>query len=285
MSETSKSPPRAQNTLIAFDDPNFKPSPVASPQLPSAVLAPVHEEEPTAVDPSQPQNEANTESRRPSFAPFYALVSDTTSSTIYHPLNVHYVFSDDDRDVVTSACLAAVPGSSSQTSSGLSARSVSSSLEQSNPNSRQPKQMSPKDSRLPEHRTIIIDLDETGTKVTSAQSLSNTWQVLSTNISPAPTWDERPGGEEDDAAARFMLKVEGVNARDWRQEQIGKNKEVGPDDFKALADDFEAKMKMLSTIVEAGERRFGLDRAEIGNEEAETDGAVVDGEDDTQPLK
>lgn len=261
MSETTKPLAGARNTEISGDNHIIKSSPVASPHLPSACLAPVHEETAT-VEQQQLQNvEEYSENRRPSFSPFYTLITDTTSSAIHHPLNVHYVFSDDDKDIVANACLVALPGSSSQTSSGISARSVSSSLDQSNTNNRQHKKNSPSSSRLPEHRTIIIDLDATGTQVTSAQSLSNAWQVLSTNITPAPTWNERPGGKEDDAAARYMLRVEGVNSKDWRQDNIlkHKGKAIGANDFNALAEDFKAKMKMLSTIVDAGEKRFGVD--------------------------
>lgn len=60
-------------------------------------------------------------------------------------------------------------------------------------------------------------------------------------------------------AARFMLSIEGLNGVK-QQASIQQSKEVTGDDFKALREEFEKRMSMLRTVVEAGDRRLGVDR-------------------------
>lgn len=246
-----------------------RPSPGLSPRLPSAILHTIPQDEPAQPLPEEEQSTTT----RPPFAPFYTLINDTANSTTHHPVNVHYIFSDDDTDILTTACLAAVPGPSSQSSSGLTARSASSSMQSPtkeqqppmpNANSRPSSKSGPgitnsqSQSREPERRTILIDLDETGTHVTSAQSLSSSWQIMNTNLSPAPIWDEGPGGEGE-GAARFMLSIGGLNGIK-QQAGIPQEKEVTNEDFKRLREEFEKRMGILRTVVDAGDKRPGVER-------------------------
>jgi len=220
---------------------------------------------------------------RPPFSPFFTLIDDATSSSTHHPVNVQYIFSDDDQDVLTSACLASIHGPSSQSSSGLTAHSTSSSITSSREQPSRSQRLSSRGGQEPEHRTILLDLDETGTSITSAHSLLSSWQILSTSLTAAPTWETSPTGDEDAVPARLMLRIEGIQGKDGRREQerdAGRSKEqcrdVGPEDFQALMDDFEKRMSILRTVVEAGDKRFGVEIAEEGpedEEDADKDGA------------
>lgn len=244
-------------------DNDSRPSSKASPHVPSAIL---HEASHDEIQPI-PEDEQSTVAR-PRFSPFYTLINDTGNSTTHHPVNVHYIFSDDDTDTLTTACLAAVPGPCSQSSSGLTASSASSSMQspskelpQSNsrPDSKGGPTASQSQTREPERRTILIDLDETGTHVTSSQSLNSSWQVMNTSLSAAPTWEEGPSADGGPATASFMLSIEGLSGI---KPQPGgqQGREVTGDDFKSLAEEFDKRMAMLRTVVEAGHRRLGIDR-------------------------
>lgn len=201
---------------------------------------------------------------RSTFSPFFTLVDDVTRSSTHHPVNVRYIFSDDDQDVLTSACLASIPGPSSQSSSDFSTRSSSSSSTTSREQTSKSQIKLSRDIREPEHRTLLLDLDETGTAITSAHSLSSSWQILSTNLTPAPTWEASPTADEEAIPARFMLRIEGTQGKGGRRERekaSGKPKEEGGDvrteDFQALVEDFQTRMKVLRTVMEAGDKRLG----------------------------
>ena len=242
-------------------DNDSRPSPKASPHLPSAIL---HKASHDEIQPI-PEDEQSTVTRS-RFSPFYTLINDTGNSTTHHPVNVHYIFSDDETDTLTTGCLATVPGPSSQSSSGLTARSASSGMQspskeppQSKPGSKGGPTASQSQTKEPERRTILIDLDETGTHITSAQSLTSSWQVINTSLSAAPTWEEGPSADGGPTTARYMLSIEGLSGI---KPQAGtqQGREVTGDDFKTLAEEFDKRMAMLRTVVETGDRRLGIDR-------------------------
>jgi hypothetical protein len=56
------------------------------------------------VIPEHDGHEKSTEIPRPPFQPFFTLIEDSNTSEYYHP-TVHYIFSDDDTDIVTEAAL------------------------------------------------------------------------------------------------------------------------------------------------------------------------------------
>ena len=127
-------------------------------------------------------------------------------------------------------------------------------------NSRPASKGGPTNSQTKEpERTILIDLDETGTHITSAQSLNSSWQVMNTSLGAAPTWEEGPSADGRPATARYMLNIEGLSGI---KPQLGapQGREVTGEDFKALADEFDKRMAMLRTVVEAGDKRLGIDR-------------------------
>ncbi|KAI9846936.1 MAG: hypothetical protein M1838_001099 [Thelocarpon superellum] len=120
--------------------------------------------------------------------PFFTLIEDVSTSTHHHP-NVHYVFSDDDTDLMTHAALRALSpsppppldgqGQAHAHAPGTSSSSVSASLHDG--------------LAQPQERYLVLDLNATGDAVTAAHSLSTDWQVIGVDVTSAPTWDEGTG--------------------------------------------------------------------------------------------
>ncbi|KFY36876.1 hypothetical protein V494_04952 [Pseudogymnoascus sp. VKM F-4513 (FW-928)] len=245
--------PSSSQSLPAGKDPpdtTNPASPVTSPRLPHAPL-----------QPSGTQDAQDSTMARPPFTPFFTLVDDATTSSTHHPVNVRYIFSDDDQDL-TDDYLAAISSPSPNSSSHIT-HSDSSSLTTSSRHH----QPSNRDPREPEHRTILVDLDATGTAVAAAHSLSSSWQVLSASITKAPTWESGPAAEDEEGgagAARFMLRLEGTKGRDegmrervrgmWREDPG----DVRAEDFQVLMDEFEKKMRVLKTVVDSGNEALAL---------------------------
>jgi len=112
----------------------------------------------------------------PDFKPFFALIEDPVTGEHHHP-TVHYVFSDDeDQSVLTSAALAAIDQQEQGTRDGES-----------------------------EERIVMLDMQGDGRTILSTASLSPDWQVVRTDMSPAPSW----GDSQQGTAKGLMLKVSG----------------------------------------------------------------------------
>ena len=129
------------------------------------------------------------------FAPFYTIVEDASTGEHHHP-TVHYIFSDDDPDILASTSLAAVENPSSRT--------ILSSQSSASPQKASPSGSAAPQRTAPGEQYIIVDLDSDGQTVTGVQSLSADWQVTSSTIKPAPTWDEEAGSDA------LMLRIEGT---------------------------------------------------------------------------
>ncbi|KAI9840938.1 MAG: hypothetical protein M1837_001117 [Sclerophora amabilis] len=154
--------------------------------------------------------------------PFFTLIEDTATGTHHHP-TVHYIFSDDDpdhNDLITDAALHSLHPASSNSSSREST-STSSSSSSSNPaalsgddssqqtststTTTQPRKKKVRNKK--EERYIVVDLDvphpsdhlsasqavgNPTAAAISARSLTSSWQVLSAELTSAPTWDDAP---------------------------------------------------------------------------------------------
>ena len=157
------------------------------------------------------------------------------------------MFSDDtpDSDLITSAALRVLDPSSTTSSPILNAQDG-----HSNTNGRA------------KERFVLIDMDATGTKVLSAQSMSPDWAVTSTELSSAPTWDkdgdkngeEMQEGEEGETKG-LMLRIEGMEvlgesvvverSRKGKEEEEGKR-------LEELVEVYGRKMGELKRVVDAG---------------------------------
>jgi hypothetical protein len=99
----------------------------------------------------------------------------------HHP-HVHYIFSDDNKDVVTGAVVET-----------LSTQSVKNNSTRAG---------------VEKEHYIILDLDSTSHHVVAAQSLSADWQVSSTDLIEAPSFAD----EQTSTKTRRMLKIRGFSA-------------------------------------------------------------------------
>jgi len=98
---------------------------------------------------------------RSDFHPFFTLVEDQHAQVIHHP-TVHYIFADDDTDMITNAALKIAMTPAPDPSS----------------KSRKPET---------EERYLLLSLNECGQGVQKAQSMSAEWHVSSADMTTAPT--------------------------------------------------------------------------------------------------
>ncbi|PMD31583.1 hypothetical protein L207DRAFT_519355 [Hyaloscypha variabilis F] len=233
---------------------------------------------------TQSQLSAQPEVQRPPFAPFFTLINDAGGDKeghTIHPHKIHYIFSDDDTsDLLTSSLIHSLhPGTTS--SSPSASRELSSSQRESSSSSsatfkteRREKKDRPKEKekREREERVLIVDVDETGTGVKSVASLSSAWQVLSAEISNAPTFDAKAVEERDGGGERergLMLRIQGVGVEVLGGEEVEERREgsgvVGEEEMSALLEGFDRKMGVLRRIVSSREE-LGGDGVEEGEE-------------------
>lgn len=209
----SAGPPPVQETLQSHLQPT-DPSPPPAQSLEQ--IGHDHDEE----EPPPPP---------PPFHPLFTLVSDSTTRQTHHP-RVHYIFADDDPEVLTKA-LAEFTDHRSVSKENIrrSSSSRGSGASQSHP-------------PPPHERAIVLDLvpvsprdssNPTGTdsgaakpppppyEVACASSLSPDWAVVTAKLSPMSSsgTDAAPGtqtSESDDGTQpqpqRLLLRIEGVDA-------------------------------------------------------------------------
>ncbi|KAI9376453.1 anaphase-promoting complex subunit 11 RING-H2 finger-domain-containing protein [Aspergillus egyptiacus] len=233
--------------------------------------------------------------------PFFTLIEDTHTSEIYHPA-VHYIFSDDDTDIVTEAALRSLDSQqdTAQISRGKGKSRDNPALQPTqSPNELYEDDGAPrKESLLPEaipgvrENYIILDVDhiptvlepEHGTAaaapdaqgqgqaqpdkqqqdqtqppapqaqsftVTSAHSLSSSWQVLNTRILPAPTFENNSSNEQP-ANGGLMLQIQGTSGLPVGM--VGKDKERGSQRLEDMMDQFARRLDELRQVIECGER-------------------------------
>ncbi|KAH9826883.1 hypothetical protein Tdes44962_MAKER03270 [Teratosphaeria destructans] len=109
------------------------------------------------------------------FRPFFTLVEDPESGEVHHPA-VHYVFTDDDQDILTDAALAAIDGpESSHGETGA------------------------------DERFLFVNIGADGKTVLNATSLSPQWQNVKATMRQAPSW----GQTDTEGEAGLMLRVSG----------------------------------------------------------------------------
>ena len=142
----------------------------------------------------------------PDFRPFFTLIEDPASGEHHHP-SIHYIFSDDDPDFLTSAIVNSQPLRSEQTESTQN-----------------------------QERLVLLDISPDGKDIRDAQSLSPDWQVASTNISQAPSWNETDQSKRDGSLMLTISGIEGQrNNLDGNKERI-EHVVVGYQDRLAVLD-------------------------------------------------
>ncbi|KAF3480598.1 uncharacterized protein GIQ15_05945 [Arthroderma uncinatum] len=236
---------------------------------------------------------------RPPFRPFFTVIGDATSSEYYHP-TVHYIFSDDDTGIITEAALQSLEETNQRTSWDT----------ESTPQKDKKKGKAAQGTKNAAERFIILDVEPTNnasdttagtgtlssdpqntsgrpnlshgfpdSKVTSAHSLSPSWQVINTTISPAPNFDSSSNSPTStNRDGNPVLMVEGTsgfapdNTAGRQQTQQGQTQTL-----EEMMDQFSKRMAELKKVVEAsGDHSFvpmaeHMERREDGQEEKEQD--------------
>lgn len=247
--------------------PTLPPSPAAET---SATLQGEHAEQ------TDSHQQDLVDSQRRSFAPYFTLISDAASTATYHPRDVHYLFSDDDPELLTSACLDALHNPTSSESASSSKTKSSGSQEQ--------RDRKPSYASIREHRVLLLDVDAAGKAITKARSLTPNWQILNTNISAAPTWDAAQDNAAQDvhtqsSNASMMLKIEGTGVGEIASRDdaaahglgLGLTEDgtmIGDDEFQSIMKDFDERMRVLRVVVGADDS-IGLDSAAKGHNKSE----------------
>lgn len=207
------------------------------------------------------------------FQPLFTLVTDSTTHATHHP-QVHYVFSDDDPDILTEA----LARHGHQASPDASAN-------------RAPPPQAP-----PNERAIVLDLvpkladnshstSNPGYDVAWASSLSSNWAVVTTKVC-AMTEENSTNttslDNETGAGQRLVLRIEGVgdNAvpatsmasqtpgtrargpslgeRDLRMSASSPSvaaQDKAREDYGAIIEEFDKRMSILRKVVDAGLER------------------------------
>jgi len=182
------------------------------------------------------------------FQPFFALIEDSATNEHHHP-TVHYIFADDDADIITEAAFRSLE---LDKTSELHETSQVQDQEQEEDEGKLP----PYDHRTREHY-LILDVQPVAKgssyEVTSAHSLSSEWQVLRTNITTAPTFN----AEAPDVEDGLMLKIEGRGNTppdaESEKNRIDKEKES----LEAMVERFQKRLDDIRRTMEAGGHRGG----------------------------
>ncbi|KAJ5757243.1 uncharacterized protein N7511_007425 [Penicillium nucicola] len=272
-----------------------------------------------AIDSTEESEVQEQHPSNPTFQPFFTLVEDAHTSDYYHP-NVHYIFSDDDTDIVTEAALRSL--TAQQDALSESKKDQISQPHASNPHETKdpsdPEADPEKTTLLPppvpgvRENYLILDMEPVpptnntaqkqtdppkgGTKsmssspanpsippqegqagaskhpqfrVSSAQSFSSSWQVLDTEVMPAPTFEnntpESPG-------QGVMLKIRGTSG--MPVEVSGKEK--GAQRLEEMMNQFAKRMGELQTIIDAAEAETQQDeQVELEHDPPENAGQDV----------
>ncbi len=206
----------------------------------------------------------------PSFQPFFTLIEDTVTNEHHHP-TVHYIFADDDTDIITEAALRSleVLDPSQATAQGQS--NTQSRVQNAGDDTLNTSRLPPPVAGMREHY-IVLDVHQQPQpiaqdgdplaaptsytyEVSSAHSLSAEWQVLRTSISTAPTIGDNPATDDEG----LMLRIEGRGNTPGDTAvgaERGKGKETETASEKESMEDmierFQKRLEDVRMVMEAG---------------------------------
>jgi hypothetical protein len=206
------------------------------------------------------------------FQPFFTLIEDSTTHEHFHP-TVHYIFADDDADIITEAALRSIE--QNQLAPDESQASASGPKPQA-----EPEEHTPASRYLPHAKDgvrehyIVLDIErpppiaqgpagsaeapqpgtssgsntlrqsQTGFEVVNAYSMSADWQVMRTGIGKAPTMAE----DEDEG---LMLRIEGRSGTPPEAKVVGETMED-------MIERFERGLEDVKLVMEANRRAEGV---------------------------
>ncbi|KAI3390316.1 hypothetical protein diail_10126 [Diaporthe ilicicola] len=225
---------------------------------------------------------------QPPFQPLFTLVTDAATRATHHP-QVHYIFSDDDPDILT----AALARHGHQPSPDASANQA------------------PPPHAPPNERAIVLDLvpkttdnhqsttlSAPGYDVAWVSSLSSSWAVVNAKTSAMTEESSNNANtldSESSARQRLILRIEGVgdnavsstnaalqtpstrtrkrsmDERDLRMSASspsGAAQDKAKEDYAAIVDEFDKRMSVLRKVVDAGlERQRSAQGARLADDE------------------
>jgi hypothetical protein len=122
----------------------------------------------------------------PDFRPFFTLLEDPDTGEHHHP-SVHYIFSDDNPDFLTSAVV-----------DGMDQEQAAKDRE----------------------RMILLDMAPDGKTIVEAQSLSQHWQILRTTVGQAPSWADEVSRKD---IPGLMLNIQGMEGGKLKSQSNRRN--------------------------------------------------------------
>ncbi|KAK5171779.1 uncharacterized protein LTR77_003415 [Saxophila tyrrhenica] len=150
----------------------------------------------------------------PDFKPFFTVIEDPDTGEHVHP-TVHYIFSDDDPEILTSAALDCIDQHQDGT----------------------------QQAEEEEERYVIVDMAADGKTAASTTSLSPHWQAVTTAVTQAPSW----GNDAVQADRRLMLKVSGQEMQTYHGKSSKQRKTSK--DIDALVKTFSDRLDGLDKVV------------------------------------
>lgn len=256
---------------------------------------------------TSPGPDSGTEA--PRFQPFFTLIEDAHTAEYHHP-TVHYIFSDDDTDIVTEAALRSLEAQQEAQAGTkrdqpqrqeeadedgksallpppipgvrenfivLDVEPITAPKSPPDPsmtspdpsNGKQPLSTSPAQAQEPTPPPTKAGPSSHQYRVTSAKSFSPTWQVLNSEMVPAPTFDN--GNSGDTPGHGLMLKIHGTGGIPY---DTGKEKaDGGARKLEEMMDQFAKRMRELQMVIDAAD--VG---SEEGGEQADQTGDAAAGE-------
>ncbi|RJE23764.1 hypothetical protein PHISCL_03904 [Aspergillus sclerotialis] len=273
---------------------------------------------------SEEDDDRQHESQHHQFQPFFTLIEDLHTSEYFHP-TVHYIFSDDDTDIVTEAALRSLEDEH-EPPKGTRGNTVNvrDQYRDEEGGKGESGRSSPrKEALLPpsipgvRDNYIILDLDgppsdpsqesgpETGTEkaepsvegrspstspatqqpqpnpavhqtqpehkqqqtqrytITSSQSLTPAWQVLQTDLLPAPTFETT--NDTTEPVGGLMLKIRGTSGLPPTIPTREKEREGGSQNqrLEEMMEQFAKRMEELRGVIESGGEVGKRDKGEM----------------------
>lgn len=150
------------------------------------------------------------------FEPFFSLVEDARATAAHHPA-VHYIFSDDDTEVLPETLLTLALTPQTQKHTPASPAVAKGGVRD---------------------RYVVVTLGENGRSVASAQSLTGDWQVLGAEVSAAPMLE----GEEGETGG-LMLRIQGTSG-------VGEDGGGAEGDVEGAVERFRERMTELRRVVD-----------------------------------
>ncbi|KAK4939882.1 hypothetical protein LTR10_019950 [Elasticomyces elasticus] len=183
----------------------------------------------------------------PSFQPFFTLIEDSVTNEHHHP-TVHYIFADDDSDIIAEAACRSL-----ETLDPQQQQEQANAAQHEPEDEGTPARLPAPTAGLREHY-LVLDVyprthpppqDSSGApttyEVTSAQSFSADWQVLRSSITAAPTMGD--AGEDDTS---LMLRIEG------RGNTPGDAPATEKESMEEMIERFQRRLEDIRQVMEAG---------------------------------